>query len=251
MNRNGIFLILLAFLCIGQGFGPKIIKGPSPSIPPSGIPLSSYIVFDYDVGDTNSNGDLIDTLYDSSTNHWHLRASGTSRPYWTNNASVINGHGFLVFDGSDDYMRTNFGTVTRPITYYMVCKSVAGGTYAYFDSSDGATYHEVYHLGGTWKMSAPAAYSLGAEPPQLWRVLTFVFGNLSPVSDSECKTNNVTLASAFTPGDNNLVGLILAAESPTVARAPLHVARFIAYSGLHTAAQQTNVYNFLKEIYFP
>lgn len=97
MKKAGIFLILLAFLCVGQGFGPKIIKGPLPSVTASGAyspTRETNIWFWYSFTDLETN---------SAITYWTSRLSAPITAYFTNESASTrptNSQYGVGFDGT-------------------------------------------------------------------------------------------------------------------------------------------------------
>lgn len=115
MKRHVHFLILMAFFCMGQGFGPKIVKGPTPSNVSESLSQNRLMIWHKPETLSGSNGDPLSRWIDSSSNHYdatnvnasatwptllvngidsknvlHVWGASTDNGFiWTNNAHVI------------------------------------------------------------------------------------------------------------------------------------------------------------------
>lgn len=249
-------LLALVALCLpiyilAQGFGSFTHDQPyfsantsSQSNDPPDFP-NAFV--DYDVGDTNTNGDLIATLFDRTTNKFHLKASGTERPYWTNTAAFFNGHGFLAFDGVNNMMRTNFGAKAQPTTFYLVLSlSTVSATQTYLDSA-ATTSSEFYRTATEHGLFCGSTLTAANITSGLKCVVTLV---LSSAGNDVMKTNNVQWSTG-TAGNNALTGITLGANRSSSAKNKFNVARVIGYTGEHSAGTQLLVYNWLRDKYFP
>lgn len=149
-HKLTVLFLLCSFSCFGDNItnlwkGQALYQGmPLTTVPfvsaggytPVG-PTNWTLYYIADTA-TNGNGTLVDTWRDTAPagSNFHLTASGAARPYWTNNASVANGKGYLVFDGTSDYMKTNFSsTIPQTNTIFWVAQVLNTNTIAAFFSS--------------------------------------------------------------------------------------------------------------------
>lgn len=146
MKKRCLFIFLLAFLCIGQGFGPKIIKGPTPAMIsgsisnlPTGIP-GMYVWWsskDLSIGDTATN--------------WVDRVQGKIWGQNTHRYRNTNSPWGLFFNGTEF---TSYSTYSNPLpwrTYY----TNSGG----FGISNGTTTHLVIYNKPTIGLSVDSLLS--------------------------------------------------------------------------------------------
>lgn len=100
---------------------------------------SNLVLFAEAESVAGSAGTLVSTLPDQSANGYNLsQVNDTLKPILTNNASVINGKKFAMFNANSKYMTNVFMPLyAQPLTYFFVVKWRFGGTVPFlFDSQD-------------------------------------------------------------------------------------------------------------------
>lgn len=160
MNKAGIFLILLALVCVGQGFGPKIFKGPTPAFsggltPASIAGLENWWVFT----DLITNNQTIGNWVDRRSGHLMTNVPSYTKP-------VTNTQYGLLFQ-AESLMQayTNSTTLTlnsnsalcvifRPTNNADFCQLVRG-----LYNSDGSPFLVRRFTGGTWRTGTDASQS--------------------------------------------------------------------------------------------
>lgn len=115
--------LLLACPAFGESFMLKVGAMPVTNAVELMAKPKLKLYLDYDVNALGlSDGDAVATLTDQGVFAHHAKApAANNRPYWTNNASEINGKGYLFFDGVDDLLVTNGSfAVSTPYHVFMV-----------------------------------------------------------------------------------------------------------------------------------
>lgn len=159
MKKAGISLILLALFCVGQGFGPRIVKGPTPVFINSGMTpakiagLENWWVFT----DLITNNQTITDWIDRTAGHHMTNVPTYPKPV-TNTQ-----YGMLCQAGSCMEAYTNAGTlmpnsnsalsiVFVPTNNADFC-TVAKGKYG----SEPSQYVVRRFTGGVWRTGTTAA----------------------------------------------------------------------------------------------
>lgn len=197
----------------------------------TGTPGAQLLYFVYDADALGLNdGDPVSVFTDQGIYHNDLLASGTERPYWTNDVSEINGEGWLFFDGVNDAMSTN-ATFIVPNPYHVImvarlpptagAAEVVFGGFAMHDPSytEASTFVE----SGLLNIANASYMSISDTFPD-WMVYEYCVNGMF----SYARTNNVLLVNG-TQATNRFTGFRL---SSTTFPAQMKV----AYCSLYTNA---------------
>lgn len=196
---------------------------------------------EYDINDiSSSDGTQIGSITDQSANGFHLIGAGTARPYWTNEASILNNQAFLVFDSADDFVQTNFSTTfAQSNTVFAVIKRSTASTSSFIcDGGDTGANRNVmqYGSGGTLDLFAGGAAATGGTFPQnVWVIAEVGFDG----NNSFVRTNGVAMASGMTGvGASGLQGLTLNARYSNSSFGGMHLAYFALKNGAITPGER-------------
>ncbi len=232
-------------LVFGEGFGYQPRVGFTNSLH---VPLPTLdIVYDVNLL-SSSDGTQIDSITDTSANVFSLLASGTARPYWTNEASILNNRAFLVFDAVDDFAQTNFTTTfAQSNSFWFVAKRSTSGTGLWWmDSGSAGTDREILIIGGggTLDLNAGSSTVTGPVIPQnVWMLIEVVVnGNSSFIN-----TNGVGATTNMTGiGTQGLKGLAINGRYSNTGWAGMHLAYFALKNGAISDAERTAMRNTLN-----
>lgn len=212
MKRLLAFLALcLPIYILAQGFGSFTHDQPYLAKDATGSG-SNYFYIKYDVSALGyPDGTLVTNMPDTGIFSYNALASSTTAPYYTNNAGEINNEGYLVFDGTNDYVQTNFlTTFAQPLHVLMVAKlpfTTATPTgKVYFDSGTNAGGYGFYTVESKTILSS-GAWCSSTNWATNWCVLEFCFDG----PNSFVRTNGVLMQTG-NAGTNALSGVTLGAE---------------------------------------
>lgn len=255
LKRNGVWLFALFFtLCLAaQVWTPGQVSrwSQKPAAGASGFDPSTVSAYtlDYDVDALGlSDGNIISSLTDKGAGTRHL--IGATGPYWTNDVSVINGKAWANFDGSTQWLQTNFTTTfNQPNTYFVVCKlptQVAAIPFIFDGGSDG-TSREAFYQSGSWIMHAGSDDSMSQPIPTVWMLLELHYNG----SSSSVVTNGVAVET-LNPGTGAQKGFTMGCRyggSPETFGLTGGIARLIMYNSDVSGADLTAIRNYCRTNY--
>lgn len=158
--------------------------------------------------------------------------------------STVNGHGSVLFNGTDEYGRNTSVVATYPCTYYFVVKQITWTATDYFSTSTSTSRRAIYQTGTTPNIVMASGSTISSNPDlatDTYGVFTFVWNT----SSSQIRTN---LSSAVTndAGANNSTGFYLGANATPTGYSNIEAAYIIIRTGADDAATQNKFINYLK-----
>lgn len=184
MKRALSLLLLTVASAFGQMDDVAFISSLSETnIPPSAWDptTNNASLARYDINALALNdGDTVSSVTDSAGLGYDLLSSGAAMPYWTNNPSLLNGLGYLVFDGTSDYVRAVFASYAQPTTFFLVARCYSDGatTAVWCDNGDNTTFQVLLH--SNFAVAANCGLYL-ENAPQIttWQVWEICFNGAS------------------------------------------------------------------------
>lgn len=179
---------------------------------------------------------------DQSGNGRHLlQATDTNRP-------AKQAGGEILFDGADNYLKTNAFTLNQPCTIFLLLKQVSYVVSGFKSVMTGNTGTQVNIYQGTVEGTLQLyAGSFGvtqiAQGTGTYNVITAVLNDDS----SSIQVDNGT-ANTGDGGPNNLGGFTLGAAGDATAFSNIEVKEILIYSGALSAGDRTTVFNYLDAI---
>jgi len=203
-----------------------------------------------DAGVLLDNNGAVSQWNDLSGNNFNtIQGNANKRPIKVN--SQINGYPVIRFDGINDYLQVNFGTViTQPATYFVVwnISGSTGNPQALFTGIDGTNVHVIQYWAADSKLYAGGGTSLSYTKviPFNYLMHTFVINGLS----SALYENSILKVSG-NGGANGIGGLTIGANSSFSNVLKGDIAEIIFYNALLPDTQRTMVEHYIMDKYAP
>lgn len=174
-------------------------------------------------------------------------AQGTGGNQPTLQTNEANGHSVVRF-AADDYMDgASALNLAQPSTIYIVCKVPGSATEGIYGATTLITHQHLYTLGGTMRVYAGSDIDTGvAEAAAAFAIYIVQFNGASSKF-----WKNGGAATAISPGAQTLGTLRFGANQTPDAFLNGDIARFLAYSGVHTLGSINNVGAYLGTRYGP
>lgn len=184
---------------------------------------------------------------DKGSNGWHLTnsLSGKSPAVIT---AGLNGHNFIVFDGVDDFLKSESFTDSQPNEYVFVASLTNGANQIYFDCADGGNRQLFFQDAN---FDAGSSVTLAGTVYSKWIVFDLIFNGAS----SAGYMTNILSASGNT-GANSQGGFTLGGRFGLDAGrfANLAISELIVYGGPGfvpgtNVAWRSNAFSYLTNKY--
>lgn len=167
-----------------------------------------------------------------------LQATDASRP-------AKQGDGSILFDGTNDYLKTATFTLGQPWTLYMLFKQVTSpGTFDYVIDGNTQNTGAIYQGNSSGQLQSFAFGGFGpavTTPLDQYVAIAMVFNQASSTlqyDDEAAATGTVNAGSAN--------GFTLAAHGGVGSHSNLQVKEILIYAGAHDATQRTTVLDYLQ-----
>lgn len=219
----------------------------------SGYPVLAWYVAD----NTYTNGSTY-TVPDLYTNAWHLTnmaAAGT----WPLITNAINGHSYLRFDGSDDYLTVTSVTNSQPTEFFFVTRfttnAAAAAAELIFRSVTDTPKNSFYYESSSTKFVISAGndvYCLYPNYTNQWIIGNWCLrgtGSRVSVNDTGYSTFNYFGDAATNSGPSALSGLIVGNGSGYIYPAHLQFAEMIIFKTNLPPSLRKGVNQYLKTKY--
>lgn len=182
-----------------------------------------------------NNGDYIYTWLDKSGNSNNvLQSTGANQPTW-------NSSGYLIFDGTNDYLESAALAISQPITIFIVASS-SGNSQTFFDGNDGTNSVKISK--GATNFNLNAGTSLDGDANSTSKVLITCVVN---GGSSSIQINNAT-AITGAAGAQVLDAIRLGADNALANYLSGNVYE-VFVTGTLTASQITNEQTYLNTKY--
>jgi len=254
MKKLLFFLLLFPSLVFGQSvytYGGKVltysgdvltVTSGTPAVLEDGSTVAWYIA-DNLTTITKDGADLVSRWNDYlGSGHDLIQATGTNQPLWSSDG--------ILFDGVDNFMKTAAFTYVQPEMIYMVFKQVTWTLYdRIFDGnivSTGqlaqreTTPNLLYFAGG----GGGDCEDPGNLAVNTWGIIRMLFNGAS----TKFIINETTPITCF-PGLSNMGGFTLGARGDDVSWSNIEVKEIILRNVDDTDANETDIYNYLKNKY--
>lgn len=201
--------------------------------------LSPAAWYRYGVGITSA-GALVSAWADQSGNGRNLlQATGTNQPTLDTDNSIL-------FDGSDNFLKTDAFTLNQPETIYLLAKQV---TWTIADSlfdgnaSAGGKIRQGSVTPGLLLNAGSSTADLATPAVGAFSVITTIFNGAS--SGMSVNTGTFTTGNA---GANNLGGITLASGGGAIQYANVAFKEVIVFPAAHDAATRLRVIQYLMQV---
>lgn len=191
-----------------------------------------------DFAETSTNGA---TAVSSTTGEtWTLNSTGAKPAQVVKSAS-------LLFDGTDDVIKTSAFTLNQPVSMYAVWRMVTWTLNDRMMDGNAVDSAIVQQTATTPKLRMWTGAYLAEDA----NLAVGAYGICTMVRNGASSLFQVNAATATTgdSGANNPGGIAIGASSDTTNAANIQVKEFIAFSAAHTAAERSVVRNWLNWVH--
>lgn len=197
------------------------------------------------------NSGFVETMYDKSGNNFHFSQSNlTKAPILVTNS--FNNRQYLKFDGSNDFMKSNFGqSFLQPATIVVLWRNTLMKNQNVFDSFSGQGFSFYFPYAVTNTLIATAG-SIGGlqynKPISLHHsISTMIFSPQSKLFE-----NGLLKVSGSDVGSNSINGFTIGSVSTTDTRfLNGEIAEIVYYDTVLNEDERLYVENYLHDKYFP
>jgi hypothetical protein len=188
----------------------------------------------------------VSILYDKSRNGFHLvQATQVNKPLLIENYQ--NGQPALRFDGSNDFMRVDFGqTLSQPNTIYLIWNRESSGTGANvaIDGLVTANRNAIFNSNNQNSYFAGTSRTYAKTPPFSAIINKAEFNGVS-----SNLYENGNLVDFGNVGTNVLQGITLGARFTTTEFLNGHILALLGFNRLLSFSEDLNVMNYLNQKY--
>lgn len=168
------------------------------SIVSGGFTVEQSVLLSYDIDALGLNdGDAISSVTDGGPYGYTLTSSGAARPYWTNNAGMINNEGCAYYDGSSKTLTNRFtATYSQPTHVFIVgnATAIVGDSSSWYTSGDAGGFQCLYEWNNEGFETVYAGTVLtGSAYAHDWKIWEVLFDG----GDVVVRTNNVIYSQGY------------------------------------------------------
>jgi len=207
------------------------------------------MIFWYDSKNVELSGTSVTKMYDLSGNAYDA-VQGTAINQPQINLASFNGLNTVLFDGTDDFLKCNFGTsYAQPNTYYAIFKTTKSTSFQWlFDGYD-ATRTQIYLYNNLIYYGTGTTSSYAKTLPFGFSLFSFIMNTTS----SSAYLEQVSVSSGANCGTGALTGITIGARY-CIAGGIYYglqgeLVCLLCYAGAHSTALRTQIENSLKAIY--